>query len=287
MFAQFLHPPDVFKGPKCWEARFSCKRHVALSCAGAISDSLGSSAHHLSHLRLKRCQVPPSQGYLPRPDIMSDSYRPAEKNNFRQLSATEQVARLQARAEDQETKLHFDMVCYQATVAAEAEREPREAVAADGEAVENARELVAQEDVVGELGHHAHLEALAALRAVVVVEAERELREVVAGPTGTCTALFRCTGTCNASAGTCVSRCARHMYQSFCAIHLPNVFCVRCMYQSLVSPVHVTRVRRYMYQRVGLFWYMCQCVGGAPLKVLLLTRTRLDQTILHDGCRVL
>ena len=57
-------------------------------------------------------QVPPSQGYLPRPDIMSDSYRPAEKNNFRQLSATDQVARLQARAEDQETKLHFDMVCY-------------------------------------------------------------------------------------------------------------------------------------------------------------------------------
>ena len=171
-------------------------------------------------------------------------------------------------------------------LAAEAEREPREAVAADREAVENARELVAQEDV-GELGHHAHLEALAALWAVVVVEAERELRKVVAGPTGTCTALFRCTGTCNASAGTCTSRCARYMYQSFCAIHLPKVFCVRYMYQSLVSPVHVTRVRRYVYQWVGLCQYMCQWVGGAPLKVLLLTRTRLAQAILHDGCPVL
>ena len=43
---------------------------------------------------------------------MSASYRPAEKNNFTQLSATEQVARLQPRAEDLKTQLHFDMVRY-------------------------------------------------------------------------------------------------------------------------------------------------------------------------------
>ena len=46
---------------------------------------------------------------------------------------------------------------------------------------EDVQELVGQENVAGKLDHHVHLEAvLAALPAIVAVEAERELREVVA-----------------------------------------------------------------------------------------------------------
>mmetsp|Transcript_19074 Transcript_19074/g.36714 ORF Transcript_19074/g.36714 Transcript_19074/m.36714 type:complete len:327 (-) Transcript_19074:1929-2909(-) len=50
----------------------------------------------------------------------------------------------------------------EAGVAVEAERELREVVGADGEPVEVVEELVGEEDVRGQLGHHLHLEAVVA-----------------------------------------------------------------------------------------------------------------------------